>query len=288
MFTIVTDSCNDLSPDLLQQYDIQVIPLSVYAGGKVYKDGVDMTSELLYQIVNETGELPKTSAISIGEFEAFFAKLHSPILYIGLSSNLSTTVNSAVLAASNLPGKDIRVIDSLNLSSSIGHLVLRAAEWREQDLPIDEVETRVRALVPHLFCSFMIESLDYLYKGGRCSALQSFFGSLLKIRPIIYVKSNGTMDVLENTRGTRRRGMAELLKRIDSRLQEIEPHRIIITHSGGDSIAEDAVYLMDELKKRSYFEHIHITQAGSTISSHCGPGTIGILYIFKDNVEFPQ
>ncbi|NSW53632.1 MAG: DegV family protein [Anaerolineae bacterium] len=281
MFNILTDSCNDLSPSLIAEHGIHVIPLSVFAGGKVYKDGVDIDNQLLYRLVETTGELPKTSAISAGEFEVFFEKLAGPILYIGIGSSLSATHNSALMAAANFPKRDIRVIDSLNLSSAIGHLVLRAAQLRKEGKTLDEVEADVRAMVPRVYASFMVEKLDYLYLGGRCTALQSFFGSMLKIRPIIYVKSDGTMDVLENTRGTRRRGLNAMLKRMDDRLAEIDPHRVFITHSGGDGIEQDVDYLREELRKRISFDHIEVTTAGCTISSHCGPLTIGILYTFK-------
>jgi DegV family protein with EDD domain len=170
----------------------------------------------------------------------------------------------------------VRVIDSLNLSTGIGLLALKAAELRTRGISSGDIETSVNAARQKVRTSFVVETMEYLYKGGRCNALQAIVGSTLKIRPIIEVRKDGTMGVKGKARGTRQKALELLLADFETDLPRLDPDRIFVTHSGCD---QDAEFLVEEIKRLCSPNEIRITSAGIVISSHCGPGTIGILYL---------
>ena len=275
MINIITDSTCDLGSDLATRFGLHTIPLYVIVNGQTYIDGVDITLGDLYHSVDETGQLPKTSAPTVLDFQQAFSQAGENI-YLSLSSQLSATFQNACLAKESMPERPLHLIDSLNLSTGIGLLALKATDLRDQGLPAEEIVERISALRSRVHTSFVLETLDYLYKGGRCSALQNVMGSLLHIRPVIEVRQDGTLGVKAKTRGTRKKGLQALLDDVQANLNEIDRTRIFVTHSG---CVEDAVYLKSELGKLADFEEILITRAGSVIASHCGPDTIGILYL---------
>ena len=172
----------------------------------------------------------------------------------------------------------IHIVDSLNLSSGLGLLTLLAADLRDRGLSVEEIETAVREARLRVRMSFVIDTMKYLYMGGRCTALQSFFGGLLKIRPIIYAQPDGTLGVKEKVRGSRKRALESLLQDFEAHLSALDPARVFVTHSAAE---EDAAFLADELAQRADFDEIFVTEAGAVVSSHCGPGTIGILYMIR-------
>jgi len=272
---IYTDSTADLGPELAARYDIQIIPLYVNVNGKTYADGVDITTPDLFRSVKETGQLPQTSAPSVPDFINLFSQPGESV-YIGLSSQLSATIQNALLAQQNFEPGRVFVIDSLNLSTGIALLVIKAAEWRDAGLPAGEIDRRVRELITKVRTSFVIETLDYLYKGGRCSALQNIMGSLLSIRPVIAVRPDGTLGVKGRTRGTRHKTLQYMLDDFCDNQDQIDTERVFITHTGCDA---DAEYLKTALQKLAPIDEVHITTAGGVIASHCGPDTIGILYL---------
>jgi DegV family protein with EDD domain len=274
MVTIITDSCSDLSPDLIASYQIKVIPLLVVIEEETYQDGVTITPDQLFAMVKAKGKLPKTAAPSVQVFTDAFNEAHDEVLCICLSSALSATFQTAVLAAQNCVERKVRVIDSLNLSTGIGLQVLRSAELRDQGLSRDDIADIIIKETPNLRTSFVIDTMDYLYKGGRCTALQSLVGSLLKIRPVIEVK-DGKLGVKDKLRGTRKKALDAMLSDLAKHQEELDRHRIFVTHSGCE---DDAIYLAEEIKKTYTPDEVHITRAGAVISSHCGPDTIGILY----------
>ena len=274
---IFTDSCADLSPEQTKEFNIHVVPLGVFIDGKTYCDGIDITPQELFDKVKLTGKLPNTSAPSTGAFFEAFKPFNSAI-YIGISAKLSASNQNALLAAKSLPGNDIRIVDSFNLSTGIGLLVLKAAELRDQGKTLDEVEKTITSLVTSVNSSFVIDTLDYLFMGGRCSSMEHIMGSLLKIRPVIEVKPDGTLGVKEKVSGSRKKALDSLLNNFTRKLPEIDLSRVFITHAAAD---EDAVYLKEELLKLAAIKEICITNAGATISSHCGPNTIGILFLTK-------
>jgi DegV family protein with EDD domain len=277
MIRILSDSCCDLSQELITRYQIETIPLSVFINNQTFLDGTGLKGAQLFEMVKEYNQLPKTSAPSQTDFYQFFSGIDDAI-YIGISSKISATVSNAIVAAQLHSTHQVRVVDSLNLSSGIGLLALRAAELRDQGLSLDEIERQIRDLVPKVHTAFVIDTLEYLYMGGRCSAMQNLVGSLLKIRPVIDMRSDGTLGVKERSHGSRKKALNSLLDDFKNNQQNIDLSRVFITHTGCD---EDAEYLKNELNKISDIKEIDITIAGSVISSHCGPKTIGILYLTK-------
>lgn len=274
MVDIVTDSCADLSPELIHRFNVRVLPLQVFIDNRTIPDG-SISPQELFRLVAKTGELPKTSAPSIKEFLEFFEP-SDEIIYIGISAKLSATLPNGLLAAQQLPHKKIHIIDSKNLSTGIGLLVLKAAELRDMGWTAEQIVHEIRNTVPRVHTSFVIETMEYLYKGGRCTALQAIVGSVLKIRPIIEVRPDGTLGVKAKIRGTRVKALDTMLEDFRSHLPHLDQHRVFVTHTGCD---DDAAYLVESIKAMAPVEEVCVTQAGATISSHCGPDTIGILYI---------
>lgn len=279
MIQIFTDSCSDLNQELIDRYQIHVIPLHVLLGDQDYQDGVSVGLTDLFKYVDQTETLPKTAAPSILEFETGFRSVDGEIICITISSKLSATYQNAILAAEQLPERRIRVIDSANLSSGIGLLVIRAAELRDQGASFDDIVKELTTAVSRVHTSFIIDTLEYLYMGGRCSAMQNIVGSLLKLRPVIEVRRDGTLGIKEKIRGSRIKGLNSMLDDFRGNLPVIVPQHVFITHTGCD---EDAQFLKEELLKYASIEEVHITYAGATIASHCGPNTIGILYFVSE------
>jgi DegV family protein with EDD domain len=275
MLTIVTDSTSDLGAELLKRYQIQIIPLYVQHLGKTFRDGIDIDNPMLFGMVERTHDLPKTSAASIGDFMQVFTET-SECVCLTISSALSATYQNAVIAQEQISRNGIRVVDSLNLSSGIGLMALRAAEMRDRGCTVDEIDRTITALRSKVHTSFVLETLEYVYMGGRCSAIQNFASSLLKIRPVLEVCPDGTLGVKDKIRGSRKKALDSMLKDLRQNLPILDRQRIFVTHT---DCPEDAEYLRGEIQKLANPGEIHITVAGSVISSHCGPKTIGILYL---------
>lgn len=276
MIQIITDSCVDLSAEIIQQYKVEVIPLQVYLHGKSYLDG-DLTLPELFSLVEEAGELPKTSAPPVPEFIRRFENMEAAV-YTGISSKLSATYQNALLAAEQFPQKNFEIIDSLNLSTGIGLLVLLAAELRDRGCSPREIAGQLKQARERVRTSFTIDTLEYLHKGGRCSAMQAIVSSLLHIRPVIAVQPDGTLGVKAKIRGSRKKALDTMLADFRQQADQVDPHRIFVTHTG---CHEDAQYLMDEIAKIVPVRELLETVAGATVASHCGPNTIGIIYMVK-------
>lgn len=277
MVKIITDSTCDLSPEIVEKYQIEVVPLSIYINGKNYLDGKELNTAQLFDLIEKTRELPKTSAPSIESFSEVFS--HFPeMVYISISSQLSASFQSSILALEGSDRDKKIAVDSLNLSTGIGLLVIKACELSKSGLSTLEIADQIRKDIPKVRTSFVIDTLDYLYKGGRCSAIELLVGSLLKIRPVIEVRSDGTLGIKEKIGGSRKKALNSLITDIKSKMSLINSKRIFVTHC---ACAEDAEFLQTELLSLNYFEEVLITEAGSTIASHCGPKTIGILYMEK-------
>lgn len=272
---IFTDSCCDLSPDQIKSFNIHVVPLGVFIDGNSYLDGVNISAPELFALVKKTGQLPKTSAPAQGQFIDAF-KAYDDIIYISISSKLSASFQNGMIAAKALSSKKIQVVDSSNLSTGIGLLVLKAAELRDEGKSSDEIVSILNATLDKVNTSFVIDTLDYLHMGGRCSAMELIIGSMLKIRPVIEVKNDGTLGVKEKISGTRKKALDSMVLDFKSKLPAIDLHRVFITHAYCE---KDAEYLKTELLKLAPIEEICFTTAGATISSHCGPDCIGILFI---------
>lgn len=277
---ITTDSSCDLSKKQIEENNIQILPIYVNMNGEEYKDGVNITPQNIFDYVKETKTLPKTSALSIADYQTFFKMLldsnkDANIIHISLSSGISSCCEHAKLASQEFEGK-VTVIDGKNLSTGTGLLVLYAAKLAKQDVPYLEIVKRVESRVPHVQASFIIEEVHYLHKGGRCSAIAVIGANLLKIKPKIQV-IDGSMKPTGKPRGK----MLSVLKDyVDQTLQEYNnPDKSIcfVTHSTIEpEIAEE---IKAYVESKNIFDEVVITTAGATITCHCGKGTLGILYI---------
>ena len=279
---LCADSTCDLSEELLERYNIHIFPLHIVLGDRTYQDGVDLVPDQIYQIYREKRILPKTAAINVEEYTEFarpFIKAGNDVIYVTLGSGISATYNNCRLAAEELPG--MYVIDSGNLSTGMGHVVLAAAKGIEAGLPVEQIVEETRALAHRVEASFVIDTLEFLYKGGRCSALAMLGANMLKLKPCIEVdNADSKMSVGKKYRGSLDKALEQYVKdRLEGR-DDIVTDRIFITHSG---IAPERVELVRrEIAKYQQFDEIIETRAGCTISSHCGPNTLGILFVRKE------
>lgn len=277
---ISSDSTSDLSLALRERYNIKTIPLGVTLGDKTYFDGVDITPDEIYEYHKKTGELPKTTAANVGDCMDYFkpfADEGKTVIHFSLSSEMSSTYNNTLLAASEF--ENIFVIDSRNLSTGSGLLVVAAAEMAASGMEAEKIVEKINELIPCVDASFVIDSLEYLHKGGRCSALAMLGANLLKLKPCIEVK-NGSMGVGKKYRGK----FLDVLKTYAAeRIGDgsgIDLDRVFVTHAGCDS--EDVDSVVAEVKKLAPFKEVFVTRAGCTISSHCGRNTLGVLFIRKE------
>lgn len=277
MVKIIADSCCDLSPELIHKFDIEIIPLSVFINNQNYLDGVEINAATLFEAVKLSGELPKTSAPSVATYSKVFQK-YPEFISFSISSKLSASFQSASIAKQSLPNVKGSLIDSLSLSTGISLLVLAAAEMAQKNESLEKITAKINTLIPKTNASFVIDTLDYLYMGGRCSSMEHVVGSLLKIRPVIEVKKDGTLGVKEKVSGSRKKALNLMLENFVKNMETIDPTRVFVTHS---ACPHDAEYLCEELEKVMNIQNLNITEAGSTIASHCGPNTIGILYLNK-------
>lgn len=278
---ITTDSTCDLSNELLEKNNIRVIPLYVNFGEESFRDGIDITTPDLYKKVSECGYLPKTAACSVGDFVNFFTPYIEEgydIFYCGISSHMSRTYFNAVMALDEFDEGRIHVIDAKNLSTGIGLLLLKAAKFRDEGYSAKEIADKVNELVPNVKSQFLIEKMDYLHKGGRCGSVAKIAATVLKLKPIIEVRE-GKMDVGKKPIGTKR-ACEVMLDMLANDYPNIDMDNIMITHA----IAPESLEYLEKRVKEIVdpsLVNINITQAGCVISSHCGEGTIGILYIKK-------
>ncbi|MBQ9965588.1 MAG: DegV family protein [Clostridia bacterium] len=280
---ITSDSTTDLSAALKERYGVITLPLGINLGDKTYLDGIDITPDFIYEHHSKTGELPKTSAANLGESLDFFKQFTDEgkkVIHFTISSEMSSTYRNACLAAEELEG--VRVIDTKNLSTGGGLLVVAAAELRDAGKSFDEIVSEVEALVPCVDASFVIDSLEYLHKGGRCSALAMLGANLLKLKPCIEVK-NGSMGVGKKYRGKYDEVLKQYVKERIGDASDIVLDRVFVTHAGCDEkVVNDIV---DIVKKSAPFGEVFLTRAGCTISSHCGANTLGVLFIRKSPIE---
>ncbi len=276
---ITCDSTADLPLELRQKYNINVIPLGVTLGATTYLDGVNITPDEIYAHHDKTGELPKTTAANVGDFIDFFTpfvEAGKTVIHFPISSEMSSTYNNALLAASDL--ENVHIIDSKNLSSGIGLVVVAAAEMAQNGASAEEIIAKAEELVKCSDASFVIDNLEYLHKGGRCSAVAMLGANLLKLKPCIDV-TNGKMDVSKKYRGKYGEVLKQYVSERLSDLDAIDNTRIFVTHAGCADEVVNAVY--EQVKEIGFFKEIVVNRAGCTISSHCGADTLGILFIRK-------
>ena len=280
MIKIISDSTCDLSPELLDKYDITIIPLHIHLGDEEYEDGVNITPEEIYQWSDENKTTPKTSAISLTEaMEVFrvYTEMNDEIISFSISDEMSATGSVMRMAAQELEKEDkIHVINSANLSTGSGLLVLEAAEMARAGKTAEEIVTHIENLRERVRASFVVDTLTYLHRGGRCSSVAALAGGVLKMHPKIVVE-NGKMDAGKKYRGKMQSVILSYVKEMEEELKQAKKNRVFITHSGCDE--ETITMVRNYLEELHVFEEILITRAGGVVSSHCGPGTLGVLFI---------
>ncbi len=277
--TIASDSTTDLSPELIERVGLKILPLTVSLGDKHYRDGVDVNPDMIYEHYEKTGELPKTAAVNTNEFDTFFkseAEAGNSVVLFTISSDMSSTFNNARLAAQNY--ENVHVVDTRNLSTGGGLLVMAAHDMASVGMDAAQIAEICREMTSRVDASFVVDDLEFLYKGGRCSALAALGANLLQLKPCIGV-SGGKMGVGKKYRGkfamTLKKYVEDQLKYID----EIDTTRIFVTHAGCDEAIINAC--VEAVKAYGVFNEVLVTRAGCTISSHCGRNTLGVLFIRK-------
>lgn len=277
MIYITSDSTTDLG-DLVEKRGVKVIPLAVVLGSDTFDDGVNVHPSDIYDFVAKTGVLPKTAARSAEEHREFFSSIiksdDDAIVHFTISSNLSVTYGNACQAAKDF--KNVYVVDTQSLSTGGGLLVLHACDLRDQGLSAKEIYEKCSSRVPAVEASFFVETMDYLYKGGRCSGLAKFFAGALKIKPSLLLK-DGKITVGKKYRGKAVKFADEYVRNVFEMFPHPDLTRIFITHTDADP--EVVEIIRSEIVKRFNFKEILETKASATVTSHCGKGTIGILYI---------
>ena len=278
---ITADSTCDLSESLLQKYEISILPLNIVLDMKSYSDGEEISPDEIYAWSEKMHKTPKTAAVAYDralEMAAAFQKNGDEMIFFGISESMSTTCNVMRMVKEELNYTGMYIIDSQNLSTGIGLQVLRAAELAGQGLAAQEIVTQIEQERGRVRASFVVERLDYLAMGGRCSSVVALFGGKLKLKPRIEV-TDGKMEAGKKYRGNQDKVILKYVQDMEMQLRQADPHRIFITHSG----CEEAVIRSVEeyLKDLHHFEEILITRAGGVISSHCGPGTLGVLFYEK-------
>lgn len=280
MVKVIADSTCDLSRDLLERYGIQIIPLHILLGEKEYEDGVSLAPEDIYRWADANKTTPKTSAPSVETvLQVFRPALEKgeEIVCFSISESMSTSANVMRLAAEQLDAADrVHVIDSANLSTGIGLLVLEAAQMAMEGRTAEEIVNRMEITKPLVRASFVVDTLTYLHRGGRCNGLEAMAGSMLKLHPKIVV-SEGTMSSSKKYRGKIDKVIMAYVRDMEDQLLKARKKRVFITHSGCPE--ETVAAVQQYLKSLGYFEEIPVTRAGGVISSHCGPGTLGVLFI---------
>lgn len=276
---ITADSTCDLNEAIISRYGIRTIPLHITMNGKSFEDMVNITPDEIYDNFYKTGTLPKTSAISVGEYISFFKPFTEQgfeVVHINLGGALSSSAQNCVTAAKELEG--VYPVDSQNLSSASGHLVIEAAIAAKNGLSGKETAEKISAMRSKTHGSFILDKLNFLRAGGRCSTLAMLGANLLNLKPCIEVNnSDGSMTVGKKYRGKLEKVLASYVEEKLSQYDNIKKDRIFITHSGISSEIEQSIYEL--IKSRGYFNEIYITRASCTISSHCGPNTLGILFM---------
>ena len=280
MIRIISDSTCDLSKELIEKYNIDILPLHIHLGEEEYQDGVTITPDEIYEWADANNTTPKTSAASmievIDKFEPYINN-GEEIICFSISSNMSANNNVMRLAVEDMEAEDkIHIIDSANLSTGIGLLVVEAAIMAQEGKAADEIVARIEELKPLVCASFVVDTLTYLHRGGRCSSVAALAGGVLKLHPKIVVE-NGKMDANKKNRGKMSAVIKSYVKDMEEDLKSAKKDRVFITHSGCDQSILDEIH--GYLAELNVFDEILTTRAGSVISSHCGPGTLGVLFI---------
>lgn len=276
---IVADSTCDLPPELLERYDITILPLSINKGGQFYKDGAEITPADIFAHVDAGGALCSTAAVNVSEFTDCFAQYssrHDAVICVTISAEMSSCYQNACLAAESFP--NVHVVDSRNLSSAQGLIALEAARLAQQGLSGQEIAVMLGEETAKVQSSFLLDRLDYMKKGGRCSAVTALGANLLHLKPCIEVH-DGRMGVGKKYRGSFDHCMAQYTKELLARYPDRRTDTVLVVHPAADPAAVEAA--MRVLREDGGFHEIYEARTGCTVACHCGPNTIGVMFISR-------
>lgn len=276
---IMSDSTCDLAQDLLEKYNITLVPLTIVKDGKSFSDGVDITPADIFAHVASGGNLCSTAALGVGEYQNWFQKFaddYDGVLHINISAEFSSSFQNASLAAEMFD--NVRALDSRNLSTGQGLVVLKACELAQTCESLDQLVEELNSFIPKVEASFLLDKLEYMVKGGRCSAVAVLGANLLNLKPCIEVK-DGKMAVVKKYRGSFEKCLTSYVKdRLQGR-EDIDHNTLFVTRTPVSNTALDAVAQV--VSESEPFQNTYWTEAGCTISCHCGPGTLGVLFVRK-------
>lgn len=276
---IAADSTCDLSPELIERYHVKIIPAIVMMDEKIYYDMVNAVPDDMYAYYKTTGKLPRTTLLNAAEYADHFRPIaeqeYSMVLF-NTSMGITLTHQNALRAAEDF--EDFYPVDSQNLSTGIGLQVIKACEMRDKGYSAKEIAEEARKKTKSVRASFVIDTLEFLYKGGRCSGLAALGANLLKLKPCIQV-TGGKMEVGKKYRGKQEMVLEQYTKDTLAGREDLDLSRIFITHSG---VHEDCIARVKKsIEANANFKEILVTRAGCVISAHCGPNTLGILFMTK-------
>jgi len=274
---ITSDSTCDLSKELVEKNNITIIPLSVVKDDQVFSDGVTITTDDIFAHVAAGGNLCTTSAVSVGEYQDWFAKFsgsYDAVVHINISSEFSASYQNACLAAADFP--NVIAIDSRNLSTGQGLVVLKACELAKVVSSMEEIKEKLDEFTSKVEASFLLDRLEYMVKGGRCSAVVALGANLLNLKPCIEVK-NGKMSVVKKYRGNYAKCLSSYVKDRLANRDDLDRKTLFVTRTPVSDECLEAV--KTAVASHADFESIYWTMAGCTVSCHCGPGTLGVLFI---------
>ena len=276
---ITSDSTCDLSQELIEKFEIAIKPLTIIKEDVPFQDGITINPADIFSHVAAGGNLCSTTAINVGEYEDFFAKYakeYDGVIHINLGAGFSSCYQNACLAAEEF--ENVRVIDSMNLSTGQGLVVLKACELAKTCTDLDSLKEQLDAFTPRVEASFLLDQLKYMVKGGRCSSAAALGANLLNLKPCIEVR-DGKMSVVKKYRGNYAKCLANYVKdRICDR-DDLDRKTLFVTNTPVSDDCMEAV--KTAVNEYAQFEDIYWTQAGCTVSCHCGPGTLGVLFVRK-------
>lgn len=276
---ITSDSTCDLSKELTEKHDISIFPLTVVKDNQAYADGITITTDEIFAHVAAGGDLCSTTAGSVGEYQEWFEKFagqYDAVVHINISSEFSSSYQNACLAASEFD--NVIAIDSRNLSTGQGLVVLKACELAKSVSSLEEMKENLDAFTPKVEASFLLDQLKYMVKGGRCSAVVALGANLLNLKPCIEVK-DGKMSVVKKYRGSYAKCLASYVKDRLADRNDLDRKTLFVTRT---PVTDDCLLAVEAaVKEHADFENIYWTKAGCTVSCHCGPGTLGVLFVRK-------
>lgn len=278
---ITVDSTCDMPPALCEQYDVTVVPLSILLGAQPHDDGVDITPDDIFAYCDRTGTTAKTAAVTPGAYLSLFeqyTKTGCEVVHLGFSAKLSSSFQNAMIAAGECEG--VYPVDTKSLCTGMALLVVKACELRDAGRPAEEIAARIAALREKVHTTFILNTLEYLSKGGRCSAVTAFGANLLGIKPSIEM-IDGALEVGKKYRGKIEAVYLQYIRDQLANPAELDLDRVFLSHSGGGISEETLADMKREILKCAPFQEVIVTRAGCTISAHCGPKTATVMYMTK-------